>query len=102
LVDSFSSSFLDLVSINLTPIARGGRLRLWYTIDEEPRQEDKRHHQPPRQIHLSRREICLTSGATPGFAKDGEPRLAAMQGLQSVASFARSVQGRIYSGLESK
>src|SRR5450759_4460949 len=42
-----------------------GRLRLGYTIDEERRQENRRHHQPPRQIHLSQREICSNKRSHP-------------------------------------
>jgi len=34
--------------------AFGGRLRLWYTIEEDRRWEDRQHHQPLTRIHLSR------------------------------------------------
>jgi len=48
----------------LLPPLRGVRLHCGEDIDEDRRGRDH-HHQPPRQIHLSRREICLRSGATP-------------------------------------
>src|SRR5262249_53778429 len=44
----------------------GGRLPCAKTIDEVERGRDD-HHQPLRQIHLSRREICLKKRSHPSL-----------------------------------
>jgi hypothetical protein len=48
--------------------AFGVRLRCAKTIDEERRERDD-HHQPLRQIHLSRREICPNKRSHPCYSR---------------------------------
>src|SRR5262249_56082178 len=52
----------------------GGRLPCAKTIDEVERGRDD-HHQPLRQIHLSRREICLKKRSHPSDRRVYERRL---------------------------
>ena len=68
--------------------------------DDRRDQEQRRHHQPPGRIHLSRREICLKKRSHPCQAREGYvgPYVSAHRTINDGHSFRQGQSLALSSG----